>query len=571
MTSRLDAGRTRPDWAGIAAVAAVALAASLAGFANAFAYDDIHMIQLNPRLHGLGAWREVLTSPYWPPPWNQEHYRPLTSLFLALQFGLGAGAPVVFRIASYLLYAAASVGVFVLAAKLLPRSLALAVGLLFAAHPVHVDAVAPAVGQSELVVGLLALLMTTLYLDRRRRDVLGPRDWGLLGLLYLAACLAKEHGMILPTLLIAVELFLLPGPLVARARKLWAGYAFLGALAGAVVAARLVVLQGRFSGHWIAEALEGLPAAGRALTMLQIVPHWARLLLWPAHLQSDYSPQDTVASTRFGAPEAFGAFVLLGALAALWLLRKRAPVASFGLAWAAVSLLPASNLLTPTSTLLAERQLFLPSMGFLLAVGAAAAALWDTVLRPAGRRKVLAGVVALLVVAGVARSAERQRIWRNEAYFAVRGVQDAPRSYRTQRGYAEVLFELGQRELAVAAYREALALAPAGHRWRVRNDFARRLRGLGESAAEVEQLGASLAQHPDQFDTRGNLIAAYLALGRYPEAVAQADTALARGGDSAVFVGLRALADSAARAGAAPGTIRIRIVTTPASSIPPGR
>jgi hypothetical protein len=81
------------DRAALAAVVAVALAASLAGLGNAFVYDDIVMVQLNERVHGLSHWREILGSPYWPPPWNQEHYRPLTSLLFAAQYSLGAGFP----------------------------------------------------------------------------------------------------------------------------------------------------------------------------------------------------------------------------------------------------------------------------------------------------------------------------------------------------------------------------------------------------------------------------------------------------------------------------------------------
>ncbi len=62
---------------------------------------------------------------------------------------------------------------------------------------------------------------------------------------------------------------------------------------------------------------------------------------------------------------------------------------------------------------------------------------------------------------------------------------------------------------------------------------------------------------------------AYLALGAYAEAARQADTALARGASVQVFGGLRTLADSAARAGAPPGSIRIRVVTGSGPQAPP--
>jgi tetratricopeptide (TPR) repeat protein len=243
----------------------------------------------------------------------------------------------------------------------------------------------------------------------------------------------------------------------------------------------------------------------------------------------------------------------------IWLARKRMPVVSFGLAWMAVVLLPVSNVLVPTGSLLAERLLYLPSVGFLLGAGA-------VVTRALGegtsRNRVLTGIVVLLSLAGVARSAERHRIWRSEAIFSVRGVQDAPRSFRAQRAYGNLLFDLGLKDLALEAYGKAIELsAPTGHTWRVRNDLAARFRAGGESAAEAEQLRLSLEENPDQEDSRGYLVAALLALGRYDLAAQEADSAMARGGSPGVFQGLRALADSAASAGAPAGSVKIRVVT----------
>jgi tetratricopeptide (TPR) repeat protein len=125
-----------------------------------------------------------------------------------------------------------------------------------------------------------------------------------------------------------------------------------------------------------------------------------------------------------------------------------------------------------------------------------------------------------------------------------------------------VLFDLGLKDLALEAYGKAIELsAPTGHTWRVRNDLAARFRAGGESTSEVEQLRLSLEENPDQEDSRGYLVAALLALGRYDLAAQEADSALARGGSPAVFEGLRALADTAASAGAPAGSVRIRVVT----------
>jgi tetratricopeptide (TPR) repeat protein len=259
----------------------------------------------------------------------------------------------------------------------------------------------------------------------------------------------------------------------------------------------------------------------------------------------------------------------MGAGAAAWLSRTRAPVVSFGLAWMMLALLPVSNLLAISGVVLAERTLFLPSAGFVLVVGAAAAALLERIppVPLLWRRAVMAAGV-LAVAAGVARSAERHRVWRTNDYFAVRSSADAPRSYRMQQAYALVLFKLGYRDESYGVYREAIALAPARHAWRVRIDLARRYGEAGENALAMEQVMASRSAAPDEGLPRQYQVIGYLALGRYADAARQADSALARGVMPEVFTPLRALADSAARAGAPPGSIRVR-VRTPVSSYPP--
>jgi hypothetical protein len=353
-----------------------------------------------------------------------------------------------------------------------------------------------------------------------------------------------------------------------RLGSLAPGYALLAAVGGLVVLARAAVFPGNVTGTFTADALTGASLGGRALTMLRVIPTWARLLVWPAHLQADYSPQELIASTGFGAAELGGLVLLVGAILAAWLARSRAPVFTFGLWWTAVALLPVSNVLIPTGILLEERTLFLPSIGILLAAGGLLAAMVRAPLESkdrtalTGRRGlglVFWCLISLVVLAGVVRSAERQGVWRDETTFRLRSAKDAPRSWRTQLSYGTALFEMGQRPLAVEAYQRAMALAPAHRQWRVRNDLAQRYFEARENELAVEQLQASLAAAPEIEETRHYLVLGYLTLGAYARAGAEADSAIARGFSLELFSGLRALADTAARDHVPPGAIKIRV------------
>jgi hypothetical protein len=557
------ATRSGPGHTAFLLVAVVAAVVAAAGFGHEFVQDDLSILTRNPRMQPPVDWGALVSLPYWPPPWTDRLWRPLASVGLALQYQLGAGAPWVFRVVSLVCYTLVSVGVLALAGRLLSGPVALGVALLFAVHPLHIEAIALAVAQSELLVGLIAVGMTGWYLHRRTSGdgQLRFRDWALLMGGYLVAALSKEHGLVLPGLLVAAELTVLTGPAAERARRLWPGFALLGVITVAVLMVRSLVLQANAVEGLVADTLGGLGVGGRALTMLMVVTHWARLFLWPAHLRMDYMPQEFNASTGWGGPELLGLGLVLLVLGVTWGCRRRAPVVSFGLAWTMVALLPVSNVIVPTGVLLAERTLFLASIGVMIAVGGLADLAWRAEISWAHRgRWVLAVGTLLAVVAGAVRSARRWPAWQDETAYVRAMVADSPRSFRAQRAHGEVLFLAGRRAEGIAAYGQAIQYAPAAEVWRVRNDLARRYYEEGQAALAVEQLLVSRQEAPMEQETWHYLILGYLNLGEYPIARDEAGAALARGFSAEVFGDLRALADTALKAGAPPGSIRVRVV-----------
>src|SRR5207249_5583902 len=149
-------------WAPVAALILLALAASAGGIRNGFTYDDRYIIVMNGAAHHLHHWWRLFKMSYWPPDWGAEGYRPLTSLFFAVEWVAGRGAPWVFHGVNVVLYLATTAAVFALASSLLPAWAAWLAAAFFAVHPVHVEAVANSVGQSELWVALATVLATAL-------------------------------------------------------------------------------------------------------------------------------------------------------------------------------------------------------------------------------------------------------------------------------------------------------------------------------------------------------------------------------------------------------------------------
>lgn len=562
---------TARRWIAIGSLVALCLGSTATNLGNQFTQDDVPVIQQNADVHTVAKPWTFFARPYWPPPFPPALFRPFSSAGYALEWVVGGGRPWVFRVVSNVLYVAAGLAFYRLALAFLSPLAAWLAAAFFMIHPVHVEAVAVAVNQSEIAVGLLAALIVVTYLRIRRATThLRFRDGAALFGLYLTATLFKESGLVLLGLLVAAELTVIHDdrPIASRLARIRP--LLLTMLLGATVfmAIRSLALDGDTVGTFTAEALVGQTMGGRALTMLGVVPHWFRLLLWPAHLQGDYSPREIETAIGWGVPQLQGA-LLLG----LWVLLtaacwKKRPVVAFGLLWAAIGIFPVSNVLVPTGIVLAERTLFLPSLGMMLAIGGVAEPViaW---LRTRARslRFAAVGAVAAILVMGVTRSASRQRVWHDQMTYWDQTVVDAPLSYRAHHARGELLFRAGFRGTAEREIKAAMFLYPKGVA--AAFDLANKLRLYDFCDGAVRYYYQVLLALPDNEPARYGLIACLLDVGRYDEASREAREGASFGSHPKTvkfYRRLVALADSARQVGAPPKTVRIKV--TAADTLP---
>jgi protein O-mannosyl-transferase len=534
-----------------AVVVLVAIAAMAPAVANGFTYDDRFIIQDNARVHALGAWWRLFGQSYWPPPSLEALYRPLPMVAYTVQWVAGSGSPWVFHAGNVLVHAALAVTVWGLASRLLPAAPALAAGLLFAVHPVHVEAVANVVGLAELLMATGTVLAVLAYLRWRDSGAGGGRTAAVLAATALAA-FSKEQGVLVPLTLLAAELTLVRDarPWAQRVRHV---APLVAGLVGLLVL--YVVLRSRAVATWD-DAPAGLwmviTPAERRWTMLGVMAEWARLLLWPARLAVEYSPPDIAVYRGWSADLVPGAMVAGGALvltAASW---RRVPVAAFGLVMAMLALAPVSNLLVPTGVVLAERTLLLPSVGVLLALAAWGHALMSG--RSLPRRAVGAAVaaVAVLVVLGGVRSALRTRVWRDDLTLLSAALAETPRSYRPWFLLGQLRVRTGNPEAAVAPLTRAVTLFPDDFgALALLGDVHRRSNRCGPAIAVLDR---AVQIYPYGAEARAGLVACLIGAGRYEVARTVAAEGERRGMQPAAFRALRRVADSLEALGIPPVT-----------------
>jgi hypothetical protein len=425
--------------AGAITIALLALVVTAGALRNGFALDDVHIIADNARVHTLDSFWRLFGQTYWPPEQGASLYRPLTMLAFAVQWVIGDGSPLVFHVFSSILFAATCVAFYFLAEELTTPTVALVAGALFAVHPVHVEVFANVVGQAELWVALLVFVATLQFVRARKRGDLRAFDIASISGLYIAACMFKEHAIVLPAILGAVDvLFVGKSEHVSeRTRKL---VPIVGALVITAVVFVVIrsVVAGGFRAGGTNELFRGQSFTARLLTMLTVIVEWVRLFFWPADLSADYSFPRTRIATEFSADMLPGVLVLIGLAVVGWRVRKTNPVVTFALAWIVITLAIPSNLFIVTGFVLAERTLFLASAGVLMLVAMGMVALWEHANEAGQPARIAAACgIALVLGAGVLRSIDRAPVWRDNDTLFAQTVQDVPSSSRAHWMLAE--------------------------------------------------------------------------------------------------------------------------------------
>lgn len=412
--SLADAARPDRWWLLVVAAAVVPYLGVLDGGMVA---GDLEFIAQNPLMDSTRPFVDAFSHGYWfkgeagqPAP----YYRPLVVLLDWLdhaRFGLD---PVGYHVTNLLLHVAASLAVFVLALQVLQLHwAALASALVFAAHPMHVQAVAYISGRTSVMAALFAVMSIGCVLEVGRRLRASERSTSL-QVVAVALCalalLSKESAAPLPALALAAVML----SLGATARALRRTRGLLAAMLLVVVCD--LVLRAWVLGQVGSPHRPLWARLGTLETLLSIaktVGYYPQQLLWPQALS--YLPPFVPALSGW---DVAGLMWLAGlTLATAWVLwpRAQAPRARFALFWLLACLAPVSGVIA-LEYFVKEQHAYLPAVGFVLLLGLAlergssrlaSRAAWCS--RAAWLRRVPALAVAVLVVCFAVVAADHAR------------------------------------------------------------------------------------------------------------------------------------------------------------------
>ena len=330
-------------------------------------------------------------------------------------------------------------------------------GLLFAVHPVHVEVVANVANRKDMVAWIflsLALLAWIHVRGRAARVALTTLGYGL-------AIYSKEVAAAgLVAMLVLWDVWLSPSA-ERPVRRLRTSLFTLAPLLGLGLAAATIFardLAAFFEPESIRKMSDGHYAdyATSLATSLGNIVDFARLLLWPHPLAIDYpiQPQESLLSGRVLA----GGALLIAAFALVVRTARARPLVAFSVAWIPVMLAPCSNWIPLHHIHVAERYLYVPSFGLVLALGIGFDALRTKSTPPI--RTAAFAAIGMLLAAGALRTVSRNSDWK-DVESIVRAIDrdgiDTWRAHKTAGAHA---LQRGDDQEAARRYSRAAELRP---------------------------------------------------------------------------------------------------------------
>jgi tetratricopeptide (TPR) repeat protein len=489
--------------------------------------------------HEFTSWDDELTiarNPRFNPPtvagalyyWRHPHmqlYVPVTYSVWALVAAVatrtapgGAYAilePAAFHLVNLALHLASVVLVFGLLRRLVSNPLAaLAGGLLFAVHPVQVEAVAWVSGTKDLLCGLLSLLALWHYLafaDPHARQ--SPRralHYGLGSAAFILAMLSKPGAMVVPGLAAVLDVLILRRPWKQSVRALapWFGLA----VACAILTALVQPARG---------GAEAAPLWSRPLVAADAVAFYLYKLVVPLWLGIDYGRTPRWILDHGAAFLTWIAPAALGGL--LWWKRATWPVVVAGAALFVIGVSPVLGLV-PFSfqhySTVADHYLYLPMFGVALALASLCSRL------PTRRLATWGGLIGVLLAT---QAWAQSRYWHDTFSLFEHALEINPRSAGASKSLAAAYVTAGDPGRAVTLGRQAVELDPNDSEAQVTLGAALVSHGQPELALPFYRRATELA--PEDAQPFSSLAALLAMLDRAEEALPYARRAVAANPD----------------------------------------
>lgn len=404
-----------------------------------------------------------------------QPYRPVTLLSFAIQkemtgFKLGPA-----HFVNVLLFSFLCILLFNLLLKIFPRSsvwIPVVITSLFLFHPIHTEVVASIKSRDELLSALFGVWALSIFFGNK----LEIRSWTRIAcsaFLFALAIFSKEGAVALLAIFPLVSLVLNNEKIKRVAVQLspliliTALFLFMrnNAVGSALTEKKADIINNILYGtNGFAESFA---------TRMEILWVYLGLLFVPINLSWDYS-FNQIPVIDFSSPIAWISLVVHLAMIvfAIKMYKKKSEI-TFGILFYLITLAPVSNIFFLFGATLAERFLFLPSIGFCIAIGFALPLVFKinvSTFKGENKTKLIGTVAAVCLLFGV-MTHNRNKDWESNLTILEAGAISSPNSARAHSALAAQYRIQGETSSdgrvrsenfknAIAEFKEALRILP---------------------------------------------------------------------------------------------------------------
>jgi hypothetical protein len=472
-----------------------------------FVWDDNSLITTNQWIKSLSNIDKFFTD-YSTASDDRTNkiYRPITTLSYALDYQLWGLNPYGYHLNNVVLHFFVSISLFLFIKNVFGNNfIAVLTSLLFGVHPVHTEAISWVKGRADILMTLFFVLSLLFYHISNTKK---KKFYYFLSLiLFIISIFSKETSVVLPLIILVFDFVVYNKINIKK-------YVPYLIIAICFVLIRRIVM-GSFAqcGWW------GGSPYYTFLTMLFVLPIYFRLLFFPFNLCADYIFD--IKKTFFSTEILFSAlFVLFLVLITIFSLKTKNYIIFFCLTFIIISLLPVLNII-PIEVLLAERFLYLPSIGFCLFMGYYLEKLFIT------EQTFAYTVFAIISVLFFITTYLRNFDWKDNFSLWNKTFLQNTKNFRAANNLAFEYEKIGDYEKALNLYSYALTLpayispksAPQQLYARVHNNIGNIYFNTKNYTKAIEEYSIAIKMDPEYSQAYFNLGLLYKTIGDLNKAI----------------------------------------------------
>lgn len=373
------------------------------GLNNSFTnWDDEEMVVNNPAVKSLSLQNilEQFTT------FHHSHYHPLVNISYAIEYKFSGLNPFVYHLTNLIFHLLNSILVYLILFRLFKNNFAAALAaVLFVVHPLHTESVVWITERKDMLYSFFYLLAILFYLYGKESRT---KKYDLyIYLFFILSCLSKASAVTLPVVLLLIDYF--------SEKKVTAGYLkekiplfVISILFG------IINIMAQYEKPLTGTLMEipKFDVFSKILIVFHNYTFYMYKTIVPINLSAFYPYPDPSLS---GLPVVFWAapFITGIIIYLVYLNRKIDSVMIFGMLFYTITILPVLQIVPVGRAITADRFAYLPLLGLLLVLSYLLHLLYENTLKSHAVKKVLLGLIAVLVIGLAYLTRNQSMIWES--------------------------------------------------------------------------------------------------------------------------------------------------------------